>query len=263
MEALTLDTDTIINEVNGKGFTIARGAVDGAFITRQRNRWMTYFSGKPKAKNFVRGGLILGEPNFCSYSRIPAWCMYRYFEFLWNENDDQEALNTHLAIHELRNKMQGLPLDSGLRFNQNSYGIYISTSLYEPDKGMLEAHKDGHGEVPILHYMMPLSFKGIDYSAGGLHVKGRDGKIADVDELVRPGDLIFFDGRCEHWVKRIERSNKQQLGRLAVFSVPTFFQKSAFSGMIKRSFQIQKYQISSSLKNIVAPRSRYPQDHHS
>ena len=258
MELKNLDTAKLASEVNEIGFAIARNTIDVEFITRQRNRWMTFFLTKPKTKNFVRGGLIMGEPNFCSYSRIPAWCMYRYFEFLWNENDDQEALDIHLSIHETRNRMQGLPPERGLRFNKDSYGVYISTSLYEPRHGMLEARRDGHGDAPILHYMMPLSFKGKDYSSGGLHVKGWDGKVADVDSMVNPGDLIFFDGRCEHWVKQIEASGSKQQGRMAVFAIPTYFEKSALSGMLKRSWKIQQYQVTSKMKAMIAPRQRYP-----
>ena len=255
-----INIDKIAREVNERGYTVARNAISQDFITRQRNRWISFFSAKPKTRNFVRGGLIMGEPNFCSYSRIPAWCMYRYFEFLWNENDDQEALDIHLAIHEMRNQMQGLSSETGLRFNKDSFGIYISTSLYEPRHGMLEAHKDGHGDAPILHYMMPLTFKGQDYTGGGLHVRGWDGEIADIDSSVNAGDLIFFDGRCEHWVKKIEASATDQCGRLAVFAVPTYFQKSALAGIVNRSWQIQRYQMASALKNIIAPRERYPDE---
>ena len=258
MHLKKLNTESLTHEVKGRGFTIAKNAIDPDFITRQRDRWKSYFLTKPKTKNFVRGGLIMGEPNFCSYSRIPAWCMYRYFEFLWNENDDQEALDIHLSIHQTRNRMQGLPPETGLRFNQDSYGVYISTSLYEPQHGMLEAHRDGHGDVPILHYMMPLSFKGTDYSGGGLHVKDWDGKVADIDSMVEPGDLIFFDGRCEHWVKQIEANGPDQMGRLAVFAIPTYFEKSALSGMLIRSWRIQKYQVTSKMKAMVTPRKRYP-----
>ena len=55
--------------------------------------------------------------------------------------------------------------------------------------------------------------------------------------MVEPGDLIFFDGRCEHWVKQIEANGPDQMGRLAVFAIPTYFEKSALSGMLIRSWQ--------------------------
>ena len=44
-------------------------------------------------RKFVRGGIILGEPDFMSYSDIKAWCMFRSFEFLWNKTSDKINVN--------------------------------------------------------------------------------------------------------------------------------------------------------------------------
>jgi hypothetical protein len=255
-----LSKRAIANEVEKNGFTIVRGAIDQTFVKKQRDRWLDYFASKPNTTNCVLSGLILGEPNFCSYSQAPALCMYRYFEFLWNDNDDQEALDMHLAIHRMRNEIQGFPLDYGLHFSSQNYGVYISTSLYPIRYGMLEEHVDGHGDIPILHYMLPLSFKGKDFSDGGLHIRSKQGDIIDIDSLVSPGDLIFFDGRCKHWVKKIEASDPSKPGRLAVFAIPTYFMKVASTGIWKRSLKIQTNQILATIKSFITERQRYPED---
>ena len=53
----------------------------------------------------------------------------------------------------------------------------IGTSLYH-NEGFLHAHADGHGEDPILHYMLPLTFKGSGFMEGGLVVWDKeDNKI--------------------------------------------------------------------------------------
>lgn len=245
-------------DIETKGYSIAKNAVSKDFVNNQKKRWITHFTGNPNTKPFVRGKLLLGEDNFCSYSNIPAWCMYRYFEFLWNKNSDPNALKIHLDIHKARNEIQGFPKNFGLEYNEDGYGIYISTSLYEVNKGMLEAHSDGHGEKPILHYMLPLTFKGADYKIGGLHLIDRNNKTVDVDSLVSPGDLIFFDGRCEHWVAKIDGHKDKDIGRLAVFAIPTFFEKDTKFGKLIRYLRIKGYEISSSLKNKFIRRKRYP-----
>ena len=60
----------------------------------------------------------------------------------------------------------------------------------------------------------------------------------DLDLLVDPGDVIFFDGRREHWVDAPKSKESNSLGRLAVFAIPThFISDSAYQGF-KRSITI-------------------------
>ena len=228
----------LMKEVESKGFAIIKNCVSREFISSQRSRWIPKFIRKNVDKKFVRGNLILGEKNFLSYSQINAWCMYRNLEFLWNETDDEEAMELHIQIHKFRNKMQGLDPNFGLNYNNTNYGIYISTSYYPLNIGKLLAHADGHKDVPIIHYMLPFTFKGDDYHEGGLFIKDNSGKKIDLDLLVDPGDVIFFDGRREHWVDAPKSKESNSLGRLAVFAIPThFISDSAYQGF-KRSITI-------------------------
>jgi hypothetical protein len=239
LENLNLpDHKEVMNTINEQGFAIIKNCVSSDFIESQRNRWKKRFDKKNVNRKFVRGNLILGEPNFMSYSDIKAWCMYRSFEFLWNSTNDKVALDLHLQIHKFRNKMQGLPTNYGLNYNEENYGIYISTSFYPSGKGRLLAHEDGHKDTPILHYMLPYTFKGKDYLQGGLFCKDKNGKTNDIDANVEPGDLIFFDGRQEHSVDLIDGDETELPGRLAVFSIPTHFLPSTRFGVIKRSLNI-------------------------
>ena len=228
-----------MDEVKSKGFAIIKDCISSEFIASQRLRWIPKFSKKNVDKNFVRGNLILGEKNFLSYSDIDSWCMYRYYEFLWNQTDDMEALALHKEIHKFRNKMQGLDSNFGLNYNESNYGIYISTSYYPPNIGMLQSHADGHKDIPILHYMLPFTFKGQDYDEGGLFIKNKLGEICDLDLLVEPGDIIFFDGRLEHWVDTIKSKDPNSLGRLAVFAIPTHFIPDSTYKVFKRSISIK------------------------
>ena len=225
-------------EVETNGFSIIKNCVSREFISSQRSRWLPKFTKKNVDKKFVRGNLILGEKNFLSYSEVSAYCMYRNFEFLWNESDDKEALEIHLQIHKFRNKMQGLDPNFGLNYNDTNYGIYISTSYYPLNIGKLTAHADGHNDLPIIHYMLPFTFKGEDYHEGGLFIKDNSEENVDLDSLVEPGDVIFFDGRREHWVDIIRSKESNSLGRLAVFAIPTYFISDSLYQGFKRSMNI-------------------------
>lgn len=239
------------DEIDKNGYYIIRDAIDKNFISQQRERWLRFFNSSLKHKKFVRGSMLMGEPNFSSYANIKPWAMYRFFEFLWNTNDDQEALEVHLNVHRVRNLIQGFSEDYGINYNKDCYGIYVSTSYYPCKVGKLEAHSDGHGDTPILHYMMPLTFKGTHYDSGGLFIEDKKGNIVDVDQTVKAGDLILFDGRCKHYVEKIDSKRSDQIGRLAVFAIPTFFDRSYSIGLIKRTLNIYLFELKQKIKQFL------------
>ena len=59
---------------------------------------------------------------------------------------------------------------------------------------MLKKHSDPHNldSNTILHFMLPLTFKGVDYDSGGLYIIDKHGVEIDVDILTCKGDLIFL-----------------------------------------------------------------------
>lgn len=238
-----------------RGFAIAREVISAAAIEGMRDRWVSHIRTTRARRRFVRGNLVLGEPNFLSYSKIAEWCMYRHFDFPWNSATDDETTRVCDEIHRFRNRLQGFAPDFGTTYNARNYGTYVSTSLYPPGDGMLEMHVDGHGDVPILHFMMPLTFKGEHYRKGGLMIVDTAGVTHDVDADCRPGDLIFFDGRCRHGVEVIEGDQ----GRLAVFAIPTFFVPAWKGAVALRSFRIWRTELKSRVAALVgAPRGRAP-----
>jgi hypothetical protein len=243
-----IDAKEVALSVQKNGFTICKNIVPVSYIKAQKKFWIQKFKICNVNKKFVRGNLVLGESNFLSYSDIPAWCMYRNFDFLWNEGLNEEYLKIHLSLHSIRNQIQGYTSSFGLEYNPLSYGIYLSTSLYEANKGHLAFHADGHGDIPILHYMLPITFKGEDYTEGGLFCYDKDGLEHDIDKMVSPGDLIFFDGRMRHGVKKIISESELQIGRIAQFAVPTHFEKDARLSVFRRSMTINLLEIANKLK---------------
>ena len=219
-----IDIVKIRNKISSDGFVVLNNIVSPDLIKTLRSNWLDHIKTNKSNSRFVRGNLVFGEDNFLSYSKISKWCMYRNFDFLWNKPTDQKSTELCVYFHKLRNKIQGIDENYGISYNSENYGIYISTSLYKPEEGMLEFHSDGHtdDDTPILHYMIPLSFKGKDYSDGGLCVYSKNGIKHNVDDMCSPGSIIFFDGRNKHGVDLIEGKS---VGRLAIFAVPTFFEK--------------------------------------
>jgi hypothetical protein len=120
----------------------------------------------------------------------------------------------------------------GEGYNPQCYGFYNSISYYQPSIGRLQEQEDGYPKdkstFALLHFMVPLTFKHQDYSDGGLTIQNKQTKeIVDVDGVMKPGSVLFFDGALKHGVKKIiPLENKEPIGRLAFFAIPMFFHKN-------------------------------------
>jgi len=129
----------------------------------------------------------------------------------------------------------------GLGVGEKFYGHYLSTSLYPTNPaGYLIEHFDGHKEDgTIVHYMVPLSNKGSDFSSGGLFIINKsNGKKILIDDEAKMGDLIIFDGTLVHGVDKVLASKDQQMGRLAQFMISTYFEKPNFYSLPLRKIKI-------------------------
>ena len=218
--------EVISKDVNEFGYKVYPDAINSEIYQVIREFWLDYFSKNKPERNIARGNIRLGEENFNSYSETKFWRLYRHFDFLWNEPTHELTMDVTVGIHKKRNLAQNLNEDYGLNYNPKGYGIYISTSYYMPETGFCKIHADAHDkEIALLHFMLPITFKGKDYKEGGLVCNNKNGEKIDVDELMEPGSIVFYDGRQEHGVETIIPYPDKNIGRLAVFAIPTFFLK--------------------------------------
>ncbi len=215
--------EQVAADIAEHGYAVYPNAVQPEVMEELRQFWFPYFQNDFPKKHVVRGDLLMGSENFNSYTDSSFWCLYRDFEFLWNSTKHALTRDVTVAIHQFRNQIQNFDPDYGLKFSPDCYGVYISTSHYPPARGHLQTHTDGHKDVPILHYMLPISIQGQDYQSGGMIVIDKSGKAIDVDAQVELGSLVFFDGRMQHGVTPITPLAGKTLGRVATFAIPTFF----------------------------------------
>ena len=242
-----LDPKKIYDHILQDGYYIAKSAVNENVIDRLRDYWLNYLKPKNIIKKFVRGRLVFGEKNFLSFSNTKDWTLFRNFDFLWNKQTHDETTNLCIDLHKIRNKAQNFDPNYGINLNEQCYGIYIATSLYPPKIGHLLLHEDSHLDVPILHFMLPLTFKNKDYDEGGLTIIDKKNKKIDVDSICTKGDVIFFDQNCKHGVETIHGGS---VGRLAVFAIPTFFKKPHSIDVFLRSAQINLKEFKDKFKNM-------------
>ena len=219
--------ETISKNLIKNGFYIAKEFITENEYEAVRKDAIMFFKNKLNKSNkhlkALRGGVKAGMPNNLGYSDNNAWKIYRYCSFPWNRNPSHliNIVNLSRKLSSIRNQINGCSLDYGSVIEDNGFIQYTSLSLYPKDGGFLNKHRDIHpvpGGPPLIHFKLELTHKGQDYDQGGFYIWDHQNKMHCISELVKPRDVIFFDGSLFHEIKPV----KGELGRIALFEIPTF-----------------------------------------
>mgnify|MGYP006164102255 FL=1 len=221
-------SEQIAKDLQESPFKVYHDAINVGVYDEIRSFWLDYFSKDQPQREVARGDLLLGEENFNSHADTDFWSLYRHFDFLWNVPTHQLTTDIAIELHKVRNNALNLPEEYGLNYNSECYGFYVSTSYYPPN-GMMTPHADGYPKgkkkFQLLHFMLPITFKGQDYQDGGLVLFDKNNEKVDVDKIMKPGSIIFYDGIYKHGVEKIIPYEDKKIGRLAMFAVPVYFLK--------------------------------------
>lgn len=217
------DPKQIAEDINSHGYKIYDNAIDLLALAEMKTFWSNYFNKARPSHKVARGNIRLGEENFHGYSNNQEHCLHRDLDFLWNKPTHELTRRLGEEIHRVRNLAQGFEQNVGFSYREDCYGIYISTSCYPIGQGRMSPHMDGHNSTPILQYMVNITHKGMDYKKGGLFLINDSGKKIDVDAMMAPGSIVFFDGRLIHGVDTIEHPIGNSPGRIGSFAITTYF----------------------------------------
>ena len=226
------DNKLIINDLKVKGFHIAKGLIPLNKFEIARKESISFFE-KQKLKNkklpkALRGGVKAGMKNNFGYSSNKAWKIFRLCAFTWNRKESElnNVISLSRELSSFRNRIVGAPDDYGLYIENNGFIQYTSLSLYPPNGGFLNKHRDAHAVKdgkPLVHFKLELTHKNIDYEEGGFYIWDRKNQEHCISDLVKPGDVIFFDGTLYHEIKPINGVK----GRIALFEIPTYVMASS------------------------------------
>lgn len=221
-----LRLDEARRDLATRGYTIAHDLVPVEHIQVIRRFWLDRYSRVQGQLPRVTWSPFLGQENTMGFSSDPFQHLYRSTDFLWN--DPQETLSREICVrlHALRNEMIGVDPELGLRFSPGRHGLFITTSYYPPIRGFMKVHVDGISkDLPLVHFIVPLTHRGVDYASGGMVVHDRAGKRLEVDSLLRPGSVVFYDGGLQHGVDPIIplRPPAPAVGRLQMSGFPGLF----------------------------------------
>lgn len=233
------ETEDILKQVESNGFFIMKDAIDAKLIDSLRGFYLEELS---KASDFpeVDWAPVIGDKDKICYSDDSFQCMYRGYSFPWNQAKN-DSLSLMREVHVFRKRMLGLLKEDG-DFCESVMDTCPTWTYYPPETGRLGYHTDNvNNSIPekLIHFLVPLTFKGSDFIQGGLFMVDSAGNKIDVDAQLEKGDVLFFDGKYEHGVETIH--SKEGVGRLQIFSIPTDFKHPADSDKFIATIPFGKY----------------------
>jgi hypothetical protein len=211
------------SRIHRDGYAIVKDLIDPAALAAIRTFWLDrYRSARPSER--VNWSPYLGQSNMIGFSDDRFQCLFRSCDFLWNAPFEPTSRELCVYLSRVRNVIIEMPVLSGELYSEDRYGIFITTSYYPGDTGWMKVHTDGvASDLKLLHYVVPLTHKGIDYSTGGMVIVDRRGARVDVDAQMTPGSVVYYDGSLPHGVDRIKSIAGSSVGRLQMFAIPTLF----------------------------------------
>ena len=235
-----VDTGAIRASVEGRGYAVVHDLVDSLDIAAMREFWLDEFRRCRNAAPIIWGP-YLGEPNTAIFDRRDSHCLYRSFDYLWNPPYHPLTREVGLALNRVRNRIVGNEERCGELFAGDRYCVYVTTSYYPPGLGWMWEHGDETGGREHWHFVLPLTFRGPDYTAGGLYLIDRNGTRVDVDAETRVGSVVFYDGHLPHGVEKIEAGDDNSVGRLQMFAIPVLFDAPNANDRLIESIPIHRF----------------------
>jgi len=235
-----IDARAVRAAIESIGYGIVDGAVAAEDIAAMRDFWLAEFA-RPQPPAPMVWGPYFGEPNGVVFDRSPTHCLYRSFDYLWNPPYHAPTRAVALALNRVRNAIVGNEERHGELMNADRYGVYVTTSYYPPGEGWMWEHGDRMGDLEHWHFIVPLTFRGPDFTGGGLTLVDRTGNRVDVDARMRPGSVVFYDGRLPHGVSRISCDRNPPVGRLQMFAIPVVFEPPETADRLIRSIPLARY----------------------
>lgn len=216
-------TEAVQQAIESKGYIIVNGVIPPARIQEIREFWLEEF--RKKSEGRVTWRPYLGQKNHVGYSSDTFQRLYRATDYFWNEPMHRVTREVGMRLNALRNFIINQEPLFGLRYFDRAHGVFMTVSYYPPQTGFMDMHQDSvTRDDTLIHCLAPITFLGADYAGGGMVLIDRQGNRVEVEKLLKPGDVVFYDGTLRHGVERIVGHPGSTLGRMQIMPLPTRFE---------------------------------------
>tara|TARA_B110000444_G_scaffold260195_1_gene306300 strand:+ start:1979 stop:2770 length:792 start_codon:yes stop_codon:yes gene_type:complete len=232
--------EEILVAVKKNDFVIYNDAFDMKVLDEMKSFWIKFFNEKNR-NNFKSTDLYgstrsIGDDNYNSFRKDKDVGMYRRSEFPWNKSENKLTQKLISELNQTRNLALGLNKNHGMVFDADLEVSFSQVNCYPSNEGEMFPHKDTKKDGILLSCMFNITSKKVDFDEGGLYLI-IDNKKIDIDALMSPCSVIFYNGNLVHGVDKIY--SKSNVGRIAGYPMKQFFlAKSRTPNYIKKIIRI-------------------------
>ena len=151
----------------------------------------------------------IGAPNFHRLNKSDQrshvkGCFHQFVFYPWNQ-DLFDLFERTRSLFQLKNVLSKNDPNKYLgEVGEDGIVTRLAFQFYPSGMGYLNRHQDPVGSHQLTVPTMSLTQKGVDFQKGGVYLEDADGHRHDLDELVGPGDVVYFDARLKHGVDLID-----------------------------------------------------------
>ena len=133
-------------------------------------------------------------------------CFHQFVFYPWNQ-DIFDLFELLRPVYRLKNALSGNHPDRYLsRTGEDGVVARLAFQFYPAGSGFLARHRDPSGEHQATVPTVTLSTKGVDFVSGGAYLEDLDGTTNYLDDLTKPGDVVFFGSDLIHGVDIIDEN---------------------------------------------------------
>ncbi|WP_435097440.1 hypothetical protein ACIJYG_00945 [Candidatus Pelagibacter bacterium nBUS_27] len=243
----------IINDVRNKNYVIYDNVINQRVFKEIKKFWIEYFKDylKFKSSDLYGSTRSLGDDNYNSFKREKKIVMFRRTEFPWNTPIHKPTQRLIFELNKVRNLALDLDENHGLLFNPDLEVSFSQINNYPDKEGTMFPHKDTKKNNLLLSCMFNITSKQLDFEDGGLYLIIKNKKI-DIDSLMHPRSVVFYNGNLIHGVDKIKSS--KGIGRIAGYPMKQFFlSKSRIPNYVKKIVRVdnairRKFNLKSAVK---------------
>ena len=219
----------IFSSVKRDGYILCENIINKKDFNNIQSFWISYFKSQKNnygsSSNIHGLGQSRGLDNYYSTRNDKEMFVQRYKDFLWNKPLHEKTRVITNEINKFRNKSLGLDELDGFLITEKKDINFNQVNRY-PMNGWMARHSDTKKKGILLNCMFPITLKNVHYDSGGLFLYHKNKEI-DIDSILKPGSVLFYNGNLKHEVKKI-KSNKNDSyspGRIAGYPMKQFFIK--------------------------------------
>lgn len=201
----SFEVDRLRSEILNGAIVIQRESFDRKII----DSILDYLAavGRSSLSNYQP--IAIGAPNFHRLNKSDdrshvKGCFHQFVFYPWNQ-DMFDLFERTRQLFELKNVLsENTPEKYSGGTGEDGIVTRLAFQFYPSGMGYLNRHQDPVGTHQLTVPTMGLTQKGVDFKVGGAYLEDADGTRHDLDELVGPGDVVYFDARLKHGVDLID-----------------------------------------------------------